>query len=83
MLAYASISMASRQHRGKMSAQGPLIKSFGTFTISGSNDQNTITITTALDSEPFPNETGTKVKVEQVNPADETAFLRLTPVNHD
>lgn len=76
-----NISMASRQHRGKMSAEGPVIKSFGTFKICSHNNQTKVTITTALDTEPFPNESGSEVKVEQVNPTDGSAFLRLIPAN--
>jgi hypothetical protein len=64
-----------------MAAQGPAIKSFGTFSIQEFNGQCRLTISKALDPEPFPTEGGAEVQVEEVIPEDEPAFLRLTPVS--
>jgi len=73
--------MASRQHRGMMAAEGPAIKSFGTFVVQDSSGQRTLTLSKALQHEPFPIETGTELKVEQIIGDDEEAYLRLTPVD--
>lgn len=75
--------MASHQHRGKMAAQGPAIKSFGTFRIQEFNGQCRLTISSALEPEPFPTDGGAEVQVEEVIPDDEPAFLRLTPVSEN
>lgn len=74
--------MASRQFQGKMTAEGPSVKSFGTYSIRGYEDRTEITLTTDLEYEPFPSDQGTELKVEEVIPENGSPFLRLIPVNH-
>lgn len=72
--------MGTRKHRGKMAAQGPIIKSFGTYRVQDVSGQRVLTLSSALAPEPFDISKGAEIKVEQVDPDDEPAFLRLTQV---
>lgn len=66
-----------------MAAQGPAIKSFGTYTVGNHSGQRRLTLTKDLEPEPFPISAGSKIKVEQVIPenTDVDAYLRLIPVS--
>jgi len=68
-----------------MASEGPVIKSFGTYLVSEHGSQRKLTLSKALEQEPFPISAGSKIKVEQIVPAedDQAAFLRLTPVQED
>ncbi|WP_225334257.1 hypothetical protein [Halomicrobium urmianum] len=58
---------------------GPERKIVGSFKLTGDEDNTRLTISSNLDPEPFPNEKGTKVSVEFVNPDDGPAFLEVHP----
>lgn len=72
--------MGSRKHRGMLASEGPAIKSFGTFSIIDQGGQSRFTLSANLEPEPFPIQPGQELKVEQVDPDGEPAFLRLIPV---
>jgi len=64
-----------------MAAEGPEIKSFGTYLVSEHSGQRKLTLSKSLEHEPFPVSPGSEIKVEQVVPdEDSSAFLRLIPV---
>lgn len=67
-----------------MASEGPIIKSFGTYLVSEHSGQRKLTLSKALEQEPFPISPGSEIKVEQIVPSDDQpAFLRLTPVQED
>jgi len=67
-----------------MAAEGPSIKSFGSYLVQDHAGQRVLTLSKALEHEPFPVAAGSEIKVEQVVPGDdEPPFLRLIPVQED
>jgi len=72
--------MASHEYRGMLASEGPSIKSFGTFSVTDHSGQRKLTLSKNLKPEPFPIAAGTEIKVEQVDPDDGSAYLRLIPI---
>jgi len=72
--------MGTAEYRGMLASDAPVIKSFGTYSVTNHGNQSKVTLSQHLKHEPFPIEAGTEIKVEQVTPDDGKPFLKLTPV---
>lgn len=69
--------MATQRKRRR---SGAVRKKIGTYALTGNDDNTRLTISTDLDSEPFPTSVGEDVDVELINPDDGHAFLEIHPV---
>ncbi|RDZ65965.1 hypothetical protein C5B90_06355 [Haloferax sp. Atlit-12N] len=67
----------STKHR----RNGPVIKSLGSFSVTGNDENVRVTISKKLDSAPFPNEPSRSLRAELVIPGDDSLpYLELHPV---
>jgi len=70
------MAMSTKRRRN-----GPQTKSFGSFSLIGSEKNVRVTISKKLDTEPFPNQLSRGVRAELVIPGDGSLpYLELHPV---